>query len=266
MKSLSGAVLLIAFVVVSVFYLNSASLQSDLVQADVTSVIDGDTLEVMIDGKTQVVNLSGVDAPQLELDMCYARATKVYVEEQVLAKTIWLREYDRIEDVLYAEVFLDAEGAENLNRTMILEGWAVSLSSRYRSLQDTALAEQNGLWFDCMFGGLEEVVILTIDYEGDDESVTLMNINDYPINVRNWFLISMPWDDEGQYCKLPNIEIETSAQIEIHSGPAAVEDQQTSYLCSDQEIWHDDGDMAWLFSHKGKIHSFVRYKDGYVHQ
>lgn len=52
-------------------------------EAEVTRVIDGDTIEVLIDGVKESVRLLGLDAPELSSDDCFAEEARDYLDELI---------------------------------------------------------------------------------------------------------------------------------------------------------------------------------------
>lgn len=241
----------------------AAYTQADLIEATVTGVVDGDTIEVEIDGAALTVKMAGIEAPELDLFMCYAIESAEYVTSELVGQTVWLQEYDRANDLLTASAFLDSEGTDDFGASMVSDGWVVALSARYGELEDSARLGKIGFWDTCFFVGFEEIQVAAVDYTGDDEVVELLNVNDDPVDITDWTLLSMPWSDESQRCPLPSMEVGSGRFIEIHTGPAAEENPPRDFVCSEELIWDDDGDTAWVLSWDGLIYSRLAYKGGY---
>ncbi len=123
-----------------------------LQRAELEEIIDGDTIDVRIDGRKLRVRYFGVDTPERG-DRCFREATDR--NEQLLGKTVLLLLPDaRTEDSfgrLLRYVFL--EDGTSVDATLVAEGfgWAWTQDGLYRDqivqLEDAAEAAARGcLW------------------------------------------------------------------------------------------------------------------------
>jgi micrococcal nuclease len=122
-----------------------------LQQAEVEEIIDGDTIDVRIEGREVRVRYFGVDTPERG-DRCFREATDR--NEQLLGKTVLLLPDARTEDNfgrLLRYVFL--EDGTSVDATLVAEGFgrAWTRDGRYRDeiveLEDEAKAAGRGcLW------------------------------------------------------------------------------------------------------------------------
>jgi micrococcal nuclease len=122
-----------------------------LQRAEVEEIIDGDTIDVRLDGREQRVRYFGVDTPERG-DRCYREATDR--NEQLLGKMVLLLPDARTQDDngrLLRYVFL--EDGTSLDATLVAEGfgWAWTQDGRYRdqivALEDAAESAGRGcLW------------------------------------------------------------------------------------------------------------------------
>jgi micrococcal nuclease len=104
----------------------------DLVEAEVTDVIDGDTIDVRIEGRFERVRYFGVDTPERG-DRCYREALDR--NEQLLGESVLLLADSRDRDSFGRSlryVFL-ADGT-SVDATLVAEGfgWAWREDGRYR--------------------------------------------------------------------------------------------------------------------------------------
>jgi micrococcal nuclease len=124
---------------------------ADLRRVEVVKVIDGDTIDVKIDGKTQRIRYYGVDTPERG-DRCFREATDR--NEHLVGSTVLLlndaRNEDRYERLL-RYVFL-ADGT-SVDATLVAEGFgrAWRQDGRYKdqivTLEDNARTNDRGcLW------------------------------------------------------------------------------------------------------------------------
>lgn len=129
----------------------------------VTTVTDGDTLHVDMNGVDEKVRLLGINTPE-SVDPrrsveCYGKEASVRMKELAYKKSVRF-ETDATQSTrdaygrILAYVYL--EDGQMLNRKMIAEGYAYEYTylepykyrSEFRSLQNLAKASKRGLWAD----------------------------------------------------------------------------------------------------------------------
>lgn len=118
------------------------------VSGKVTGVKDGDTIEVLIDGKSETVRLLGIDCP--ERKQAFGTKAKKFTSDFCFGKIVTLEgdERDRYKRLL-ATVFVDGK---NVNEELVKAG----LAWRYKYSDDQELArlesearkQRVGLWAD----------------------------------------------------------------------------------------------------------------------
>ena len=124
---------------------------ADLRKVEVVKVIDGDTIDVKIDGKTQRIRYYGVDTPERG-DRCFREATDR--NEHLIGSTVLLlpdaRNQDRYERLL-RYIFLP--DGTSVDATLVAEGFghAWRQDGRYKGdivkLEDEARTADRGcLW------------------------------------------------------------------------------------------------------------------------
>jgi endonuclease YncB( thermonuclease family) len=117
----------------------------------VISVKDGDTLEVLVDGKAERVRLFAIDCP--ESSQPFGKAAKKFTSDLCFGKLVSLvaqpkrDQYNRI----IATVYID--DATCLNEELLKAGYAwhykqYSNNENYTAMENTARAEHLGLWQD----------------------------------------------------------------------------------------------------------------------
>ena len=159
------AVLLALFVAVSAFLVVRDAVQDDATvpgtPAQVTNVVDGDTIDVRIDGREYRVRYIGVDTPET---VHPTRGVEPYGleasrrnRELVEGRTVYLEkdvsESDRF-DRLLRYVWL--EDGRMVNAVLVAEGYAhvatfppdVRHAEEFLELERAARAEGRGLWAD----------------------------------------------------------------------------------------------------------------------
>lgn len=117
----------------------------------VIGVKDGDTVEILMDGKPQVVRLSHIDCPekkqpfgnnakQFASDLCFGKKIKL--------STGWKKDRNKR---LLAEIILS--NGKNLNKELVKNGFAwhykkYSKDNSYDDLEKQARKQKLGLWND----------------------------------------------------------------------------------------------------------------------
>ncbi len=151
---------------------------NDLTEAIVLEVVDGDTLEVRVDGTVARVRLIGVDTPEVqEPASCFAYEATEYVRSLVAAAggKVWLEkdvsETDRFGRLL-RYVWLDIQSRRLLlNEDLAVGGYAravafppdVKHQDRLFSAEHAARIEERGLWGACSsFGAPVRVATSTV--------------------------------------------------------------------------------------------------------
>jgi len=131
--------------------------------AEVTAVIDGDTIDVRIAGGTERVRIIGIDTPEIgrdgAADECYAQEAREYVNAALYGRTVELYPDPTQDDAdrygrLLRHVIVD-------DRSMAEEAIAAGMGYEYtydepyggqdahKAAQDTAAAAGAGLWSAC---------------------------------------------------------------------------------------------------------------------
>jgi micrococcal nuclease len=138
-----------------------------LTEAILTRVIDGDTLEVSIAGRTERVRLIGVDSPETNgPPLCYGQEATAHAQGLLDAAggRIWLEkdvsETDRYGRLL-RYVWLDPMRQRMLDEVMVADGYAqvstyppdVKYQDRFLAAERSAMTEQRGLWGACAYFG-----------------------------------------------------------------------------------------------------------------
>jgi endonuclease YncB( thermonuclease family) len=128
---------------------NAASLESPVIAAVVTSVIDGDTIKVQLSEGPALVRLANIDAPESIQPGGGAAARALHA--RILGQDVSLQVIERDRDHrLAAIVFL---GDENVNAWMVKQGhaWAdrgSAMAQDYCVWEKAARSLRRGLWED----------------------------------------------------------------------------------------------------------------------
>lgn len=164
---------LVLLVILSVAFLTAAATQPDYIRRvdpqdvngkrlhTVSSVIDGDTIRVRMDGQIEPVRLIGIDAPEIDYDghqsECYARESTTKARELLDNRRVRLESDDSqgnrdTHGRLLRYVFL--EDGTNFGRLMIAGGYAFESTfdapykyrQEFKQAEQTAKQDREGLW------------------------------------------------------------------------------------------------------------------------
>lgn len=163
MRRIAPFVLLLAAVVVLVAHRRDHPRTTTFGRAQVLRVVDGDTIRVRLDGRTERVRYIGVDTPESVKPgtpvQCFAKRASAFNKRLVAGETVRLvrdaEERDRYGRLL-AYVY---RVRDNLfvNATLVTGGYAVPLTvppnvahaKEFRILAATARRHGRGLWSSC---------------------------------------------------------------------------------------------------------------------
>ena len=131
------------------------------VTAKVTRVVDGDTVEARVDGRSEDVRYIGVDTPEsVKPDTpveCYAIAASHFNEDLVEGESVRL-DFDAERRDVYGRLLAYVHlGHEFVNAELVRRGYATTLTiapntryaDRFDRLEREASAAGRGLWGEC---------------------------------------------------------------------------------------------------------------------
>lgn len=229
--------------------------EGETVEAKVVSVVDGDTIRVMIDGTEYPVRYIGIDCPETKHPSKPATATGKAASaanaDLVGGMTVLLERdasptdrYDR----LLAYVWV---GDVMVNEELVRLGWAESKAyppdtkyqKRFDSAEQAARLARRGMWAvevvptptpkarKAIGGG-----VVISDLDKGEEYVEIENTGTEPVNLSRWRLLSERGD---QWFWFPDDDVILGAgeTIRVYSGPGAADKAAR------------DGDLFWTEKH-----------------
>jgi len=123
---------------------------------EVVRIIDGDTIEIRQDNKTQSVRLLGVDAP--ERGQCYFEESSLFLSELLKERTVTLQEdplndnndeYGRLLRYVYINDNLVNETLIKIGMTRYLDFFPIIFDTQFAVLEHNAKENELGLWSEC---------------------------------------------------------------------------------------------------------------------
>jgi len=164
LPSLASVAILIALIVVLLTSGGGDEEEAASVEAKVTRSVDGDTIEAVVDGRTEDVRYIGVDTPEsVKPDTpveCYALRASHFNEDLVEGETVRL-DFDAERRDVYGRLLAYVHvGDEFVNAELVRRGFARTLTippnTRYAGLFDRLQREaadsERGLWGACEGG------------------------------------------------------------------------------------------------------------------
>lgn len=244
--------------------------RGDGARARVTSVTDGDTIDVVVaGGGAETVRLVGINAP--ETGECFAAEASAALADLVEARDVRLvadqsdrDQYDR----LLRYVFV---GDAFVNEALVRGGFAQA----YRYEPDTARADQldaaqaaaeaagRGLWAADACGPDDPAATalaidrIVADPPGDDtldpnaEYVVVANRGTAPVDLTGWGL-----KDESashRFTFPSGFELAAGAQVSVHTGCGAPTATDLFWCNQGSAVWNNDGDTAFLLDPNGNV-------------
>lgn len=257
----------------------------------VTSVVDGDTLKVSLNGTIETLRLIGLDTPETvdpgKPVQCFGPEASQRAKDLLSGKRVSLEfdpsqgERDRYNRLL---VYVFLEDGTHYNLKMIEDGYAheYTYSKAYKYQSDFKAAEQRakdakrGFWApetcdgDTSRPAVEttptpgttpgpsdvRVIHVEADPPGSDaegEFVQVKNFASTAANLRGWKLK----DEAGQTFTFPEFTLAPGATVTIHICRGS-NDTANLYWNQCSAVWNNNGDTAFLYNAAGTlIHSYT---------
>jgi micrococcal nuclease len=246
-------------------------------------VIDGDTIQVEIDGQVRTVRYLGIDCPEADCDMGVVASdiNRALVE----GKTVELQkdmsetdQYDRLLRYVYV-------GGVLVNAELIRLGYAHAVTldpdlahaDEFLQLEQDARVEGQGSW------GLEQSptpvpptptappvtradVAVNSDccqfnspgndnYSKEKEYVCLTNSGGQAADITGWYLR----DDYGWGYTFPQFTLAPGATVRVRTG-CGTNSTTDLYWCKDgTAVWNNDGDTVSVYDGEGNLVSQYSY-------
>lgn len=123
------------------------------VSGKVIAVKDGDTIEILYEGKPLTVRLKHIDCPEIRKHQPYGQDAKQFTSGKCFGQIVTIEgkeEYDRYKRLLGVVI---NEKKENVNLELVKAGYAwhyaqYSNDQQYAKAEEKARAKKLGLWAD----------------------------------------------------------------------------------------------------------------------
>jgi endonuclease YncB( thermonuclease family) len=238
--------------------------------AKVIQVIDGDTIDVSIDGVEQRVRYIGIDSPEMDFPLgaqAQAENAKLVEGQEVLLITD-ISETDRyhrlLRYVIANKVFV--------NEALVRSGFAMSkgytpdtaCQEAFDQAEAEAKAAGLGLWAPTPIPSpgsatsdnpSASLVIQHIFFDGlvrrveSDEYAEIANTGATAVDLTGWRLNA---GNPGQDFVFPRYMIEAGQSCRVYTNETHAESGGFSFASKDP-IWNNQGDCGYLYDSQGKL-------------
>lgn len=264
-----GVVLAVIVALVGVSTVTAApSTTATALTGTVVRVVDGDTIDVRLDGREERVRLIGVDTPEtvhpeVGVEPWGPEAsqftkthlppgTRVHLELDVQQRD----RYGRLLAYLYLP------DGRMLNEVLLQEGLAQLLTvppnvryvERFVTAQQQARQARKGIWSEEPFRPGGSIRIEHVDLVA--EEVVLVNEGPQPVDLSGWVLISVVGNQRFRFPS--GTLLEPGKRLVVRTGPKATGGPGV-LVWTRQYVWNNQGDPAELRDADGKLVS--RYPD-----
>jgi endonuclease YncB( thermonuclease family) len=246
--------------------------------ANVSRVIDGDTIEVSIDGDLHKIRYIGIDTPETvdpqKLIECFGKEASDKNRSLVEGKTVRL-EKDVSETDQYGRLLRYVWiGDTMINAELVRLGYAqvstyppdVKYQDLFLRLQTEAGEAERGLWGKCKCDITSRLEIIEIHYNGavsrveSDEYVVIQNIGNQSQNLAGWVLEDV--SDGSPSFTFPYYILAPCSTIRVYTNEIHSQWGGFSFGYG-SAVWNNEQpDTAALFDCKGREVSNKSYRTG----
>ncbi|MDQ0896303.1 MULTISPECIES: stalk domain-containing protein [unclassified Paenibacillus] len=236
------------------------------VKTTVSSVVDGDTIKIDWNGKTESIRLIGVDTPETEHPnkpvQEYGKEASEFTKAQLTGKTVYV-EVDVDQRDRYGRLlgYVYTEDSVMFNARLVAEGYGqvatfppnVRWVELFKSLQTSARNNSLGLWQSVDSApkavSLGDIVITDVDKV--NEVVTISNVGSADINLTGWKVISVTGNQT--YTFNSDFILKAGASVKLTSGSDATT-TDNNLLWTKSNIWNNtSSDPAELYDNEDTL-------------
>ncbi|MCB1246805.1 MAG: lamin tail domain-containing protein [Acidimicrobiia bacterium] len=253
--------------------------EDERVVGTVIDVVDGDTIDIDIDGTESDLRLLGVNAP--EIDECWGQEAAVALTDLIDGQQVLLVSGPEDTDSfgrLLRYVYLESDATPLfVNSHMVETGNAVALSdgsdaaATMKAYEARAFQSGYGMWATFACGDREGVTadrpvirVEALDYDppGPDadvlglEFITIVNEGYDAVPMGGWTLRDE--SSTNRYVFDGGTVLDVGERITVSTGCDGGPDGAL-YWCSSQAVWNNDGDTAIILDTLGNAVVWYTY-------
>ena len=241
--------------------------------AYVERVVDGDSIEVMLDGELVGLRYIGLDAP--EIGMPYSAESADFNQYMVEGQIVEL-ERDVSDTDQYGRLlrYVYLQDGTMVNTELVRLGYALALAyppdikyqESINSFEKEAKANSAGLWSPptptATLGEQDLTPQIQVDPScsqfnspGNDnenkneEYVCIANLGSRTVDLSGWSV----QDQYGWTYQFPIYALNEGSKVIVRTG-CGTDSQQDLYWCKDETaVWNNDGDCVFLMNQEGQL-------------
>lgn len=232
----------------------------------VLSVIDGDTLDVTLDGVEERVRLIGIDAP--ESGECMSAEATAALE--ALTRSDILLVPDVNDRDQYGRLLRYVEAGEVfVNEELVRRGLAlareyppdVARQALLSDAQAVAKAASRGLWSPTACGAASAAEVEISSVNANPPGDETQNLNEEWIDVTNNGTTNLDltgWviRDESashRFTFEAGFKLAAGAKVRLHTGCGEASESDLYWCMTGSAVWNNDGDTVFLLDANGNI-------------
>jgi micrococcal nuclease len=234
--------------------------------AVIDRVIDGDSVDLLIDGSIVEARLIGINAP--EFGDCQGPAAAEALETMAGEQSVTIVNYgsDRFDRRLVNLVI----GGQSINQMLVETGWALGQHSNDHPDSDAwvtamimAAEEGAGMWSMPQACPLSGADVRITDAQAnppgpddevlDQEWIEITNLGETSVSLDGWAIRD---ESTSNRLALPERDLAAGASLRIVTG-CGEDSANTIYWCSDYGVWSNQGETALLLAPSGGIEDWA---------
>ena len=234
--------------------------------AFVQRVIDGDSIEVILDGETYQLRYIGIDAPEIGMPLFKGatEANEVFVENQIVELERDISDVDKYGRLLRYVYLPDGR---MVNVELVGSGWAYAIAyppdvkhqDLINSSEQDAKKVGIGLWAPLETPAQDLALSTEYDIHVDpacsqfnapgndndnknEEYVCIVNRGLGTVELNGWSI----HDEYGWTYQFPAFNLEGNSKLRLFTG-CGIDSSEELYWCKDETaVWNNDGDCVYL--------------------
>ncbi len=123
------------------------------ISGKVIAIKDGDTIEILFDGKPLKIRFAHIDCPELKKNQPFGKAAKQFTSTMCFGQMVTIENNNKFDRYRRLIGIVINEKGQNVNKELLIAGLAwhfkkYSADQTYAALENEARAKQVGLWAD----------------------------------------------------------------------------------------------------------------------
>ncbi len=268
------SLILITFILFTFAYQTTFTIQAIEEEANVTRVIDGDTIEVDILGLKEKVRLLDINTPEKKRP--YHDEAMNFLKSKIEGKQVLLERGKENKDKYGRMLRYVFYKDEFINVKILQEGLAnfysyqkTQYTSKLKNAEQSAREEKKGIWEKSRHPCASCISLKEIengedkdDCSAGNEWIILLNSCSQACILNGWTIK----DDASHIYAMKEIALQENQEITLYSGQGRDVQEQNKIILFFQNkdkcasVWNDDTDSFFLRDDQGKLVLYEHYE------